>query len=164
MKDETGAECNDILEEAGRKDTPAVQAGAGADIVCPKCFKPMVATQIIPQPDRYGRKIRRYLGFCTGYNLGSEVWQFERDGRWVIHKYQVYAYVGQLTHCQASGKWVTLNDLPEPAPVVTGPGGDYDKQIKLSATDIAMLSTLQRGLECAVAALESFMRHFGIKD
>lgn len=162
MIEETGAECDDILESSGVTVTPQKMEFV-PDCICPVCYKPLANAQIIPQPDRY-RELRRYLGFCGTCHVGSEVIQFKRDGRWVIHKYQVYSYIGQLTHCQASGKWVTLNELPEPAPVVTGPGGEYDQQIRLTKDDVMMLTTLRKGLEAFAAAIECFMTHFGLKE
>ena len=163
MNDETGAECNEIMEWPGVTETPP-KAAIVPDCVCPACYKPLAYPRIESVADRYGRVMRRYFGFCSSCNLGSETIQFKRDERWVIHKYQVYTYVGQLTHCQASGKWITMNELPEPAPVVIGPGGEYDKQITLTTQDVMLLSTLRRGLECFAAALESFMKHFELKE
>ena len=164
MKDETGAECDDIFEQPGGVETPTKQIEIISDCVCPICFKPMTGPRIIAQADRYGREIRQCLGFCTVCNLGSETIQFKRDGRWVIHQYQVYAYIGQLTHCQASGRWVTLNALPEPAEVVVGPGGEYDKEIRLTKDDVTMLITLRRGLEAFGQAIERFMKHYRLKE
>jgi hypothetical protein len=164
MKDETGAECDDIMEGTEITATPQKAVEIIPDCVCPICFKPTAYPRIEAVADRYGREIRQCLEFCTACKLGSEMVQFKRDGWWVTYKYQVNAYVGELTHCQASGKWVTLNDLPEPAPVVTGPGGEYDKQITLTEQDVMLLSTLRRGLESFSVALEWFMRHFGLKE
>ena len=164
IKDETGVECNDIME--GTEKTVASQkvAEVVADCICPICFKPMAYPRIEAVADRYGREIRQCLGFCTMCHLGSEAIQFKRDGRWVIHKYQVYAYVGEVTHCQAAGKWVMLNQLPEPAPIVTGPGGEFDQQIRLTKDDVLLLGTLRRGLESFGVAIECFMKHFGLKE
>ena len=164
MIDETGAECDDILEGPDGDQAKAKVAEYISDCVCPICFKPMTGPRIIGQADRYGREIRQCLGFCTVCKLGSETIQFKRDERWVIHKYQVYAYVGQLTHCHATGRWVTLNDLPEPAPIVTGPGGEYDKQITLNREDVILLSTLRKGLESFGQAMERFRKRFGIQE
>ncbi len=163
MIDETGAECDDIVEGPGITVAPQ-KLEIMPDCICPACYKPMAYPRIEDIADRYGRELRRYFGFCPSCNLGSETIQFKREARWVIHRYQVYAYIGQLTHCQASGKWVTLNELPEPAPVVIGPGGEYDQQIRLTKGDVMMLSTLRKGLEAFATAIECFMRHYGIKD
>lgn len=105
------------------------QAGVVKDAVCAKCFRHIQYPQIVSKgTDRYGRTIRTYFGWCFGCHIGCEVIQFERDGRWVIHKYQNYA-VKDGSHSQLSNKWTVLNELPESAAVVLGPGGDYDKQI-----------------------------------
>jgi hypothetical protein len=164
MKDETGAECDDIVEGPGVTTTPE-KAEIVPDCVCPACYKPMAYPRMDEIADRYGRVMRRYFGFCPICSLGNETVQFKRDGRWVIHKYQVYAYVGQLTHCRATGRWVTLNDLPEPAPVVTGPEGrEYDKQITLTKEDVMLVSALRKALESFAEALGCFMHHFGLKE
>lgn len=164
MTDETGAECDDIVEGPGLPDTPQKAAEGVPDCVCPLCFKPMANASMMALPDRYGRKIRKYFGFCPACRLGSRSIQFERDGRWIIHQYQIYDYVSEFSHSPPKGKSVTLNDLPEPAPIVTGPGGEYDKQITLTKQNVMLLSTLRRGLESFSVALECFMRHFGLKE
>ena len=163
MKDETGAECNDIVKGPGVTGGPQ-KIKIVPDCVCPICFKPTAYPRVEAVADRYVREIRQCLGFCTVCNLGSEVIQFKRDGRWVIHKYQVYAYIGQVTHCQATDRWVTLNELPEPAEIVLGPGGEYDKQITLNREDILLLCTLRTGLEAFGTAIERFMKRFGIQE
>lgn len=96
------------------------------DVVCPKCFKPLVAPTLVNKgTDNYGRQLRTYFGWCFECDLGAEVIQFFRDQRWLIHKYQHYDLIAEYKQCKPSGRWVTLNELPEPAPVITGPGGDF---------------------------------------
>jgi len=125
-----------------------------ADCICPKCFRPLPGTRIFPQEDRYGRQIRQYLGFCLDCNLGCEVVQFHRENRWLIHKYQYYKPIG--THCRGTGEWVTINELPEPAPVVTGPGGEFDKQI--TPQTIGLLKKLKQTLDEMYQTIECLMR------
>jgi len=114
-------------EDGKQKTEAAEEVGKIGDAVCPLCFQALPNPAILPLADRYGRELRKYLGFCPNCKLGCETIQFRRDGRWVIHRYQIYAYIG--TYVQKTGNWITLNGLPEPAPIVTGPGGDFDRRI-----------------------------------
>ena len=122
----------------------ALEAGKiTLDAICPLCFRPVDHKMIPVKADRYGREIRSYMGFCRSCQVGCEVVQFRRDDRWVIHRYQLYKYVGQNIHCVGTGQWTTLNELPDPAPIVVGPGGDFDQRITpqvgelLGITDMA---------------------------
>jgi hypothetical protein len=119
------------------------------DCICPKCFRPLPGPRLFDEPDRYGRKLRKYLGFCASCNLGCEVIQFHRDERWVIHKYQHYKPIEPAMHYLATGQWITLAEMPEPAPVVTGPGGEFDQQItpKIDSGVVEMLKKLRLALE-----------------
>jgi len=108
----------------------------------------------LSKPDRYGRIIRRYFAWCFECNRGFEVIQFAKNGRWLIHKYQPYTIVGHTYHSKATGEWTILNELPEPAPVVVGPGGDYDKQIELNKECFKLLESLQKALKSTTALLE----------
>jgi len=130
------------------------QGGTAADAMCPKCFRP-VAAKIFDEPDRYGRKIRKYLGFCEKCNAGCEVIQFLREGRWLIHRYQLYPYAGAM--CYGTGVWFQLNEMPEPAPIVIGPGGEFDKQVW------PLLSKLRTSLEGVCQTIECLMKHKGMK-
>ena len=129
------------------------------DCACPACNQVLPYPVVIPLPDRYGRELRKYLGFCPACNIGCETIQFRRDGRWVIHKYQVYLYVTKNVNepCKPTGKWITLNDLPEPALIVTGPGGGFDKQVT------PLLGKLPSALEWVCRTIECLMKHKGIK-
>jgi hypothetical protein len=109
-----------------------------ADIVCPVCFGGLPHAQIVTQKaDEHGNEIRTYFGWCFECNRGYAVIQFARGNRWLIHKYMQYALsevsasAGEMiiNHCKPEQDWVVLNDLPRPAPVVLGPGGDFTKQI-----------------------------------
>ncbi len=144
---------------------------AVAGLVCPQCFKSLAGSEAIAvstEDDRYGRRLRRYFAFCVGCNKRFEVVQLEREGRWFIHKYQSYTTVEG--RAMPAGDWVQLNGLPEPAPVVTGPGGDYDKQIEpkpeamLKTKTMALLATLRKGLEGLCQAIECLMKDQGMKE
>ena len=105
------------------------------DLVCPECFKALEhrPTVINNKPDRYGRTIRNYYGWCHECDTGFEVVQFKRDARWCIHKFRYYAANVDVEAGAAvpDKDWQVLNDLPAPSIVVLGPGGDYDMQIEL---------------------------------
>jgi len=96
-------------------------------VVCPVCYKPMPGTVIIQRPaDRYGRVIRTYFGWCLACNAGCEVVQFQKDGKWLIEKHRPYS--------PEPLAWQKVNSLPESAPIVLGPGGDFDSDIELMPT------------------------------
>jgi len=118
-----------------------------ADVVCPKCYNSIPYPSMPEQghTDRYGRTIRTYFGWCFKCGLGHQVIQFLQYGKWHIHKYQTYRLVSN-ENCKPFGDWIIVNELPEPAPVVLGPGGDYDKQINLDAESINLLHSLKSAL------------------
>lgn len=126
------------------------------DVVCPECFESVkCAAQFFDKPcvDRYGRETRRYFAWCDKCKLGSEVIQFKRDERWVIHKYQRYEPTGSFENCRATGNWQTFNDLPEVPLVMTGPGGEFQNGITPSA-ECELLKTIQN----TVVVLQNAMR------
>lgn len=153
-------------------DKQALSVSAGAepqvtvDCVCPKCFRPLPGPRMFNEPDRYGRQIRKYLGFCPACNLGCEVIQFRREERWVIHRYQLYPYAGAIW--QGTGKWVTLNEMPEPAPIVVGPGGEFDKQVypvgitPTLAPGVELLKKFRQALEGLCQTIECLLRGPGL--
>ena len=129
------------------------------DVVCPKCFKPLpkLSYTLFPiKKDRHERKLRTYFCWCNECKIGSETIQFERDGRWVIHKYQIYGVSIKQLYCTTTGKWIVLNELPELAPVIVGPGGNYDKQIIPDVT--AILKNLQSIFETASQTIKNLLK------
>lgn len=105
--------------------TPAV-----ADVVCPVHFRPVAHPHLAkPLTDRYGRTLRTYFIWCPQCHAGYEVEQFSRDGRWVIGRYRQYKLFGSSLVTRPAGPWQKLNDMPDPDPVVLGPGGDYDQPV-----------------------------------
>jgi len=145
---------------------PVELQGTIKDVVCPVCAKPLPYPRICShKKDRYGREIRTYFGwcfFCANSNCddaGCEVIQFKRDNKWFIHKYQQYAIDRQHDTCRPAGKWITLNELPEPAPVVTGPGGDYDKSIEPAV--VSIIEPLYKILSNVTQLLGSLLKKQG---
>jgi len=93
------------------------------DVICPTCLKPLLAHSIFhDESDKYGRHIRRYMGWCCNCNCGFEVAQFEKEGRWFIHQFRYYA------QAVPKGDWQLITPLPEPPVVMTGPGEGYFRQ------------------------------------
>jgi hypothetical protein len=143
-------------------------------VVCPEDFTPIKATVLPSQTNRYQTEFRTYLGYCQKCNCGWEVIQFKREGRWVIHKYQKYLIkqVGSdgcsfvspmkelppIRQCGPSGKWIQLNELPEPAPVIMGPGGEYDEGFTPETSEL--LVNLQKAFNAVNQAIKCLIRHF----
>ena len=103
-----------------------------SDIVCPACYKPVQGCSIIDGgKDDYGRQTRHYMGWCCNCNMGFEAVQFmaqhAEEPRWLLHKWRYYAMVQALGKPLPQRGWQKVNELPETAPVVTGPGGEYNK-------------------------------------
>ncbi len=96
-----------------------------ADVVCPVCFHSLEHAALEAQySDRYGRKKRKYYGWCLECNRWCEVEQFERAGRWLIHTFREGGSDRERISTMGV-PWQQLNEMPEPPPVVVGPGGDY---------------------------------------
>lgn len=112
-----------------------LQTETAQGIICPECFKELKEYSVISNKvDRYGRELRTYYGWCISCELGSEVVQFRQNNKWHIHKHRYYAVTIETDKPLPSREWQIVNELPEPAPVVIGPGGNYDKQINLDST------------------------------
>jgi len=146
-------------------------------VVCPECFVQMPGTKVLPsQTNRYYTEFRTYLGYCSKCNCGYEVVQFKRENqcRWVIHKYQKYPIkqigsdgnsfvspmkdLSPIGQYHSSGKWIPLNELPEPAPIVTGPGREYDQGYTPETSELWL--NLQKALNVVNVAIECLVRHF----
>jgi hypothetical protein len=105
-------------------------------IVCPNCADRIGSATILPErTDRYGRLIRGYVGWCCNCHRGLEVLQFKSADKWYIHKYRYWLTVTETPGSNIPFEWRELNPLPDAPPVVTGPGGDYDKSIMIHAVD-----------------------------
>lgn len=107
--------------------TPDTTASLTLDgCVCPQCFKHLRAPVVTDHPiDRHSPRTRSYAGMCFVCRQACRVFQFAQDGKWLIHKHLVHRYEsGQFI---AYGDWITVNPLPIPPAVLTGPGGDFDK-------------------------------------
>ncbi len=138
------------------------ETGTVKDIVCPKCFKPLQYPKVkFKCTDRYGRVTRACFGWCFECKLGFEVIQFAKEDRWFIHKYQVYTPFGPT--CQPTGKWTVIDELPEPAAVVVGPGGDFDKQIDLAKINLDILATLHKTLKAVTQTVGRLLKALRVK-
>jgi len=131
-----------------------VAIGTTNGVICPKC-KRMVSARTIcnAREDRYGRTMRTYLGWCDreGCRAGFEVIQFAIGDDWHIHKYRYYAVDLPVGMPMPSKQWHVVNPLPAPAPVVTGPGGEYSHAIEIS-TD-SFLKQIQLSLSKLAEAI-----------
>lgn len=100
------------------------------DAVCPECFELMICPAVNEhRAGKDSRPMRSYFAWCFKCDKGFEVIQFERAGRWVIHKYQEYTVDDQEGKCRHVNGWTVLNEITDAPLVMTGPGGDYRKEI-----------------------------------
>ena len=144
-------------------------------IVCPECFIGMPHAKVMPpQTNRYKTEFRTYLGHCSKCNSGFEVVQFKKENHWIINKYQKYPFnqigsdgnsllrpmgiLHKLHTCRPSGKWITLYELPEPAPVIIGPGEEYDQGFTPETSEL--LGNLQKAFNAVNQAIGCLIRHF----
>ncbi|MDH4203795.1 MAG: hypothetical protein OEV87_13015 [Phycisphaerae bacterium] len=95
-------------------------------IVCPACYRPLKNKQVFG-PGRHvsGMQLRHYYGHCYECATSCEVIQFERDGKWLMHRMRQFRIGG------AVGQFVEVMPLPiKQSPILkTGPGGDYMNDI-----------------------------------
>ncbi len=102
------------------------QGRAVVTTACPACGIMFAGRKEQPvKADRYGRVIQETYAWCVSCKRGYNFVSFEENGRWTIHKYVTYI------ESEAAGKTipvatVDLSPLPKVAPVIFGPGGDYD--------------------------------------
>jgi len=95
-------------------------------IVCPACYHKTHEASLAEDTDDYGRERRLYFGWCSGCHKCFEVMQYNKDGKWVIHKFRWLVEVGKL-YRDMDFQWQIVSEPPQVAPVATGPGGDYRK-------------------------------------
>ena len=136
------------------------QEAALADIICPRCYKPLSGYSMRDRgQDRYARELRCYMGWCTHCNLGSEVVQFLSGDRWTLHKWRYYAHIGLKN--SPSTAWQVVTKLPDPPVVVTGPGGDYDKAY--DPETIELVKTVLHALKGCAKTVENLLKAAGAK-
>lgn len=129
-------------------------------MVCPVCYEhfqyPSVMNSVT---DDYGRKIRTFYGWCFKCKRGFEVIQFERDEKWFIYKYRRSIERAGSEKIQLCNKWLKVSELPEPAPIVTGPGGEYNRQyIPISS---AVLRSAYIAAQSLAQAFEELLKQNG---
>ncbi|MHC4620356.1 MAG: hypothetical protein ACYTEQ_21615 [Planctomycetota bacterium] len=101
---------------------------------------------------------RHYFGWCGRCDCGFEVVQFKDGEHWRIHKYRYYTVVKGIDGALPSSKWQVAYEMPKPAPVVLGPGGDYDQPVELSAGHINLLESLRKALHGTQKILDELLR------
>lgn len=134
-----------------------------ADVVCPKCFKPLEYPTVIEQEtDRYKRVLRTYYGWCFECEKGCLVIQFNRGERWIIHKYRPAVFLDNKNIVQITNNWQVFNDLPLPAPVVIGPGGEYDRAVNPNDVNLGkLLHKLSGVIEGLSRTVKLLIKHIG---
>lgn len=130
-------------------------------IVCPNCVSRIGSATILPErTDRYGRLIRGYVGWCCVCHRGLEVLQYKLADKWYIHKYRYWLTITETPGSNIPFEWHELNPLPEAPPVVTGPGGDYDKTVIINTVDaLAKINGLIQKLTQSVGKLLKSVRN-----
>jgi len=101
--------------------------------ICPGCDEHCCYPNVRVIDDKYGRQLREVSGWCIGCDVGYIVRQFlNDDGKWLTYEYRKYIHnMNGGPKMSPVGPWVKGYSLPDPAPVVTEPGGDYVKQVEL---------------------------------
>ena len=130
------------------------------DVVCPKCYKPLAGATLVDScKDDYGRVLRNYYSWCLKCNQGFEVIQFLKCERWHIHKYRYYTAILKGDGLAPPANWQKVLDLPDPDPVVLGPGGDYRHGCELIAGDVKpLLESLVRAMEATSNVIKHFLQ------
>ena len=128
-----------------------------ADTVCPECYRSVPGAAVLPaRQDRYGRRLRSYFGSCLNCKSEFEVIQFKiaGRGRWSIHMFRFYVAKDAKN---LAGPWRTLKELPDPAaPVLTGPGGDFDREIRIDS--VAFLERGHNALQSLTASFRNLIK------
>ncbi len=119
-----------MVLKANQNEAPPAQDSDDMTVdgcVCPQCYKPLKVPSVTDAgTNRYGIRVRDYNGFCFHCRRGCIVIQFAQDDRWLIHSFRPLRYESG-TFVGFGPDWMIVNPLPEPPPVLNGPGGDYDK-------------------------------------
>jgi len=124
------------------------------NLLCPVCFKKLPGCTVFnARTDEYGRVLRNYMGWCIHCHIGCEVVQFQKDEVWVLHIYRPFAAALPESKAIPSPEWTLIKALPATAPVVTGPGGEYNlpyepKTVELVQTVLSALKATTTVVEC----------------
>lgn len=140
--------------------------------ICPKCFRELMGPEVVGKEDRYGRITRSYFGWCIACDVEFEVVQFKHSQEspfliatpnlqinksgWLIHKYRLFKKLEGSDKPQPVTAWLTMNKLPEPAPVITGPGKEYDKSFEPEIIDL--MQTMLGALKATVKTVEALLK------
>jgi len=137
----------------------AIEAKPAVGCICPKCFRELMGPTVAGERDRYGRIIRSYFGWCVSCDVGFEVVQFKQENTkfgWLINRYRLFKKLEGSEKPQPVTAWLTINELPQPAPVITGPGGQYDKPFEPET--INLIETLLNALKATTRTVESLLK------
>jgi len=95
-------------------------------VVCPLCYRHVHYPVPPQQNQQLGYVKRTYYSLCQRCEIGFDVVQFYRDGKWVIEKY--------LIRKEVDGRWAPDGDWvkecePTPLPLIKTGQGDYEKAL-----------------------------------
>lgn len=130
-----------MADTASKSQIPNSKSPMEGDVVCPLCFKPAKYPVVLEaRTNRYGLTTRAYFGHCRQCNQTVHVEQFLAGDKWHIHRWRSHVQSLPGSDADIYTVWHTVEPLPDPAaPVVTGPGGDYDAHHTLDASVLAGL-------------------------
>ena len=130
--------------------------------VCPNCYRPLASDGHTELPDLSigGRRVRAYVGNCDrpGCQISFDVRQFEMNGKWFIHSYQLYKTqpLGGIVIVCPLPKMTGTGQGAEAAPVLlVGPGGDYQRIVEV--TEDGLMKTLVKNLHQATDAVAAML-------
>lgn len=132
-----------------------IRATTARDVVCPECFRQLQHPEIVGDGYDTGRHIRTYYGWCFECNKGAMVIQFERNGRWVIHKYKKSILLDGSGVAKIEGDWIVLSEMPQPL-VVTGQG-EYQQAQEVDFKYFDLLAKLQKIVAAAGEAINTLI-------
>jgi len=121
---------------------------------CPGCDGHYYYPTVESKGDKFGRPLREVTGWCQQCGVGYVVRQFKKnDSMWLTYQYRKYIYRSGQGRVYV-GPWSNGYRLPDPAPVVTGPGGDYVKQTEI---DPDLKEVLKKSVHILKSTAESIV-------
>lgn len=136
--EKNGSSLHDSTKIAPSRQARTPPPATSSAIVCPACYMQIDEPTIMADgADEFGRRLRTYFGYCHKCRAAHVVIQFKREERWVIHKYRPAVVLGTANIIHISDNWRLMSELPPPAPVMLGPGGDFKKPYSPELIDFA---------------------------
>ncbi len=110
------------------------EPGMVPQAVCPTCYRHLKYPRVESPTVSDGCIRRLYYGWCFECEKGFLTVQFKRGGSWIIEKYKTGVLSAESDRVELDSTWVRVIDPP--AAVMTGPGGDYQKEYSPEAVNI----------------------------